>query len=92
MVVDEDLGHEEPHMSKTKERITQVRLERRYDTNGYTLDVAWIRSDLARVGKRVYVEDDDRVWTITEVYGTRDADDLEWLYKAWREFATKLGC
>lgn len=76
---------------KTRDRITQVMLEHRYDTSSMSIEVAWIRSDLAKVGKRVAIENDPSVWTVIEVYGTKEVSDLEGQYKAWREFRDKLG-
>lgn len=76
--------------TKVKDRITQVQLTRHYNTNSYAVDTAWIRSDLARVGKRVTIENSPEVWTVSKVYGTKSVDDLDGQYHAWREFATKL--
>lgn len=78
-------------MSKTKDRITQVQLVRRYNTSSTSVEVAWIRSDLAKVGKRVRIEGDPTVWTVAELYGSKEVSDLEGQYRAWREFKDKLG-
>lgn len=61
---------------------------------GEIYEICWIRSDLAKVGKRVRIEDVDlldNVWTVAEVYGTKEVADLDGQRHAWREFGRKLG-
>jgi hypothetical protein len=79
--------------TRTKDRITQVKIE----TPCYpcrpgctTYDICWIRSDLAKVGKKVRKEGEFTTYTVTEVYATKTVEDLEKRYTAWREFAEKL--
>lgn len=79
-------------MSKNvKDRITQVMLTRRRSPSSMSTEVCWIESGLAKIGKRLSIEGSPEVWTVSEVYGTREIESLDMQYKAWREFAEKLG-
>lgn len=52
--------------------LTQVALDR----DGARV-VAWIRSDLARVGVSVTIEGEPGVWSVTETYASRPAETDE---------------
>jgi hypothetical protein len=58
--------------------------------HGSLVDVWWIDSTLARVGKRVR-DEDKRVWTIAEVHGTRPRQSVEAWNEAGRRFQEVLG-
>lgn len=64
----------------------QVLLWRATDA-GYTEDVAWIRNDLAKVGK-VVRDEADVVWLVKELYGVQKVG-ADW-HSGWRKFARVL--
>jgi hypothetical protein len=74
----------------------QVKMVSESELGHYEL-VCWIDNGLARVGKRLYLDDDgldDRhahVWVVDELYGTREAKDMNREHGQWRQFWEKLG-
>lgn len=73
---------------KQGDYVTQVKLTQDI-TNGQRENVCWIEGRLARCGK--FVRDEDgQLWTVSEVYGSTQVNDLIIQHRAWRDFAEVL--
>jgi hypothetical protein len=65
-------------------RLRQVTLTRP-SQDGQLFEVCWIDDSLAKVGRRI-LGDDEIIWKVSEIYGTRDSTEVEKQYLSWKQF------